>query len=278
MPRSKELSERLRNTVVDTYKGGSGYKKISEQLGFHISTVRKIISKWKECKSTKNLPRMGRPPKISNRTGRKLVQEATKNPRVTSRDLQEQLAESGMHVHTLTICRHLNEDGLSARVPRKSLYWPKSTRKHVYALPKSMLIILMDFGQIFCGLMRPKLSSMVTWEVGTFGAHQKQLSKKRIWYQQSNTEVGAFYYGVALHHQVQANCFILKASWIPRFTKKFWKKVLVHQWGSWEWDALTGCSNRTTTLNIQVHQQCHGWRKRNTSFWNGPAKALIWTQ
>lgn len=127
MPRSKELSERLRNTVVDTYKGGSGYKKISKQLGVHISTVRKIISKWKECKSTKNLPRMGRPPKISNRTGRKLVQEATKNPRLTSRELQEQLAESGIHVHTSTICRHLNEDGLSARVPRKK---PLLTKKH----------------------------------------------------------------------------------------------------------------------------------------------------
>lgn len=70
---------------------------------------------------------MGRPPKISNRTGRKLVQEATKNPRVTSRYLQEQLAESGIHVHTSTICRHLNEDGLSARVPRKK---PLLTKKH----------------------------------------------------------------------------------------------------------------------------------------------------
>lgn len=107
--------------------------------------------------------------------------------------------------------------------PERSLYWPKSTRKHVYALPKSMLISLMGFGQIFCGLMRPKLSSMVTWEVGTFRAHQKQLSKKRIWYQQSNTEVGAFYYGVSLHHQVQANCFTLKASCLPRnFGRKHW--------------------------------------------------------
>ena len=56
---------------------------------------------------------------ISLSTARKLVQEAVKNPKVTSRELQEQLVVSGVHVHTSSICRHLNEDGLFARMPGK---------------------------------------------------------------------------------------------------------------------------------------------------------------
>ena len=130
MPRKKELSGRLRKTIIDMYNDGLGYKKISSELGVHLSIVQKIISKWKDNRSTKTLPRTGRPPKISLSTARKLVQEGVKNPRVTSRELQEQLAVSGVHVHTSTICRNLNEDDLFARMPRKK---PLLTKKHIEA-------------------------------------------------------------------------------------------------------------------------------------------------
>lgn len=127
MPRTKELSERLKKTIVDHYKAGSGYKKIAKELSIHISTARKVIAKWKVLKTTSNVPRSGRPRKISEKTARILVREAKRNPRVTSRQLQVELAESGVHVHTSTISRHLTTAGLSARTPRKK---PLLTRKH----------------------------------------------------------------------------------------------------------------------------------------------------
>ena len=129
MPRTKELSERLRNTIIDTYNAGSGYKEISKVLRVHISTVRKVKGKCKVWKTTASLPRTGRPPKISKSTARKLLQEASKNPRVTSRELQEHLAASDIHVHSSTICRHLNAEGVSARVPRKKPLLTKKTQR-----------------------------------------------------------------------------------------------------------------------------------------------------
>jgi hypothetical protein len=44
-----------------------------------------IIHKWKKFGATKNLPRAGRPAKLSNRGRRALVREGTKNPMVTDR-------------------------------------------------------------------------------------------------------------------------------------------------------------------------------------------------
>ena len=55
------------------------------------------------------------------------MREAQRNPRVTSRQLQEELAVLGIHVHISTISRHLTTAGLAARIPRKK---PLLTRKH----------------------------------------------------------------------------------------------------------------------------------------------------
>ena len=80
---------------------------------------KKLYQKGKTIDPQKHYQELADLQKISLSTARKLVQEAVKNPKVTSRELQEQLAVSGVHIHTWTICRHLNEDGIFARMPRK---------------------------------------------------------------------------------------------------------------------------------------------------------------
>lgn len=96
MPRSKELSEDLRSKIITAHKSGEGYQKISKRLDVNVSAVRQIVYKWRAFKTT-SLPRSGRPRKISNRTARKLVLEASKNPRVTSKKLQSNLTKADIH-------------------------------------------------------------------------------------------------------------------------------------------------------------------------------------
>lgn len=55
-----------------------------------------------------NLPRSGRPTKISPRTQRKIIQEVAKNPAITSKELQASLALAKVKVHDSTIRRRLD--------------------------------------------------------------------------------------------------------------------------------------------------------------------------
>ena len=61
-------------------------KKISETLNIPQTTIKSIIKKWKEYGTTTNLPREGRPPKLTDQPRRALIREATKRPKKTLKD------------------------------------------------------------------------------------------------------------------------------------------------------------------------------------------------
>ena len=86
--KTKELTRQVRDKVVEKFKAGLGYKKISQALNISRSTVQSIIQKWKKYGTTANLPRHGRPPKLTVRARRALVREAAKRPMVTLEELQ----------------------------------------------------------------------------------------------------------------------------------------------------------------------------------------------
>ena len=130
MPRSKELSEKLRRKIIIAHKSEEGYKKITQQFDVNVSTVRQIVYKWRYFKTTTTLLQSGRPRKISSRTARQLVVEVSKNPRVTSRELQSSLARDDIHVHRSTIQRTPNQVGLHDWVARKK---PLLKTKHCEA-------------------------------------------------------------------------------------------------------------------------------------------------
>ncbi|KAK1789410.1 hypothetical protein P4O66_015339 [Electrophorus voltai] len=56
------------------------------------TTVRAIIHKWRKHGTVVNLPRSGRPTKITPRAQQRLIQEVTKDPTTTSKELQASLA------------------------------------------------------------------------------------------------------------------------------------------------------------------------------------------
>ena len=129
MLRSKEIQEQMRNKIVDMYQSGKGYKAISKALGLQQTTVRAIIHKWRKLGTVVNLPRSGRPTKITPRAQRRLIQEVIEEPRTTSKELQASLASIKVSVHDSTIRKRLGKNGIHGRVPRqKPLLTKKNTK------------------------------------------------------------------------------------------------------------------------------------------------------
>ena len=83
------------------------------------STVQSIIRKWKEYGTTANLPRYGRPPKLTDWARRALIREAAKRPIVTLEELQRFTAQVGESVLRTTISRALHKSALYGRVARR---------------------------------------------------------------------------------------------------------------------------------------------------------------
>ncbi len=161
MPRSKEIQEQMRNKIVDMYQSGKGYKAISKAFGLQRTTVRAIIHKWRKLGTVVNLPRRGRPTKITPRAQRRLIQEVTKEPRTTSKELQASLASIKFSVHDSTIRKRLGKNGIHERDPRqKALLTKNNIKTRLTFAKKNILIIPKTFGQIFCGLMRQKLNCL----------------------------------------------------------------------------------------------------------------------
>uniref|UniRef100_A0A8C7MH88 SEC24 homolog D, COPII coat complex component n=1 Tax=Oncorhynchus kisutch TaxID=8019 RepID=A0A8C7MH88_ONCKI len=117
--KNKEHTRQVRDTVVKKFKAGFGYKKISQALNIPKSTVQAIILKWKEYQTTANLPRPGRPSKLSAHTRRRLIRDVAKRPMITLDELQRSTAEVGDSVHRTTISRILHKSGLYGRVARR---------------------------------------------------------------------------------------------------------------------------------------------------------------
>ncbi|KAK3559328.1 hypothetical protein QTP86_012756, partial [Hemibagrus guttatus] len=123
-------SLQLEVTNLPIYQSGKGYKAISKALGLPRTTVRAIIYKWRKHGTVENLPRSGRPTKITPRVQRQLIQEVTKDPTTTSKELQASLASVKVSVHDSTIRKRLGKNGLHGRVPRQK---PLLSKKNIKA-------------------------------------------------------------------------------------------------------------------------------------------------
>ena len=104
---------------MEKYRSGLGYKTISETLNIPQSTIKSIITNFKEYGTTTNLPREGRPPKLTDQARRALTREATKRPNITLKELQSSTAEIRVSVHKTTLSHTLRRAGLYGRVARK---------------------------------------------------------------------------------------------------------------------------------------------------------------
>uniref|UniRef100_A0AAQ4QMX9 Transposase Tc1-like domain-containing protein n=1 Tax=Gasterosteus aculeatus aculeatus TaxID=481459 RepID=A0AAQ4QMX9_GASAC len=95
-----------------------------------MSTVASIIWKWKTFGTTRTLPKVGCPAKLSNRGRRALVREVTRNPMVTLTKLQRCFMKRGEPSRRTTISAALHKSGLFVRVARRK---PLLSKKHMTA-------------------------------------------------------------------------------------------------------------------------------------------------
>uniref|UniRef100_A0A8C4N7K6 Transposase n=1 Tax=Eptatretus burgeri TaxID=7764 RepID=A0A8C4N7K6_EPTBU len=119
MPRSKEISEDLRKRGVDAHRSGKGDKTISKDAGLHQSTVMQRVHKWRKLHTIVTPSRSGHPMKITPRGRGTIIQEVTKNPRVTFKDLQASHVLANVSVRESTIRKTLSKNGVHRRIPRR---------------------------------------------------------------------------------------------------------------------------------------------------------------
>lgn len=96
-------------------QSGKGYKAISKALGLNRNMVSAVIHKWRKLGTVVNLPRSGRPTKM---TPSELIQEIIEEPKTTSKELQASLASVKVSVHDSKIRKRLGKNSIHGRVPR----------------------------------------------------------------------------------------------------------------------------------------------------------------
>ena len=120
--------------------------------------------------------------KITPRAQRQLIQQVTKDPTTTSKELQASLASVKVSVHNSTIRNRLGKNGLHGK--DENHHRAKRTWRLVSVLPENMLMIPKTFGKILCGLMRQKLNFLEGVCPIPSGIEVTQHFRKRTSYQQ----------------------------------------------------------------------------------------------
>ncbi|KAK3545559.1 hypothetical protein QTP70_008111 [Hemibagrus guttatus] len=111
-----------------------------------VMTERAHRESGEEEDTTENPdPLSGRPTKITPRVQRQLIQEVTKDPTTTSKELQASLASVKVSVHDSTIRKRLGKNGLHGRVPRRKLLLSKKNIKARLSFARKHLDDPQDF-------------------------------------------------------------------------------------------------------------------------------------
>lgn len=127
MAKTREWSKKVREEIIALHKQGKRYKAIAKALHVHKDTVGSIVRKFKVEGTVATLPGRGRKRKVSAAATRVLRRQVARNPRLTAKDLQQDLAAAGTEVSVSTVRRILNAEGFHARSPRRT---PLLTQRH----------------------------------------------------------------------------------------------------------------------------------------------------
>nr|XP_054749652.1 uncharacterized protein LOC129255120 [Lytechinus pictus] len=119
MGKSKQYTEDLRQRVVELHKSGSSLGVISKTLIMPHASVQTIIRKHKTLGTVQNLPRSGRKRKLNRTAEGRLVRTDQLNPRMTKKEICQDLEASGSKLSPSTIKRVLHDHGLRGCRTRK---------------------------------------------------------------------------------------------------------------------------------------------------------------
>ena len=125
MPKGKGLSPMKRAKIVSMFNDAKLPKKeIARRLGLDSKAVRNALKKFDEgggsSASLRDAPRSRRPPKLDDRSTRRLVRLVEQNRKKSARLLRDELSvDGGPKVSVSTIKLALKKAGLPARVAVK---------------------------------------------------------------------------------------------------------------------------------------------------------------
>ena len=128
MGKWKEISQDLRNKIVDLHKSGSSLGAISKCLKVPRSSVQTLVHKYKLHGTTQPSYRSGRRRVLSPRDERALVRK------VQIKDLVKMLEETGAKVSISTVKRVLHRHNLKGRSASKKPLLQNRQKKPDYGL------------------------------------------------------------------------------------------------------------------------------------------------
>lgn len=112
----KELSEFQRGEIIGAWKCDFSERKISEILNYPKSTVHDVITMYKNGLETAP-SRSGRPPIITERDGRHLMNNLNKNRKTNIQELCEEFVTStSTNVSEITLRRYLHKNNIYGRI------------------------------------------------------------------------------------------------------------------------------------------------------------------
>ncbi|MEN2495658.1 MAG: hypothetical protein MHMPM18_005240 [Marteilia pararefringens] len=144
MPTRRNLMLAERSKIVEMKNSGKTFEKLqviiiskfftflyheSDHLQVSIGCCHLTIQKYQEYGIFDDLPKKGRPKKITDRARRSIIRTITSNPFATSNEIKSSLPEN-VDVSTQTIRRELVNDGYRAYKAKKK---PLLTSKHIQA-------------------------------------------------------------------------------------------------------------------------------------------------
>ncbi|CAI9600635.1 unnamed protein product [Staurois parvus] len=110
--RSQELSESKRGPVIGCHMCNKSIRDISWLLNIPRSTVRGIITKWKQLGTTATQPPSGRPRKITERGQCMLKCTVHRSHQLSAESIAKDLQTScGLQISTTTVCTDLHGMG-----------------------------------------------------------------------------------------------------------------------------------------------------------------------
>lgn len=117
-----ELSPDSKQIIVRMHKQGYTHQSIADAVGKSRSTITKFIKRNFERGNLENLPRTGRPRKLTFRTAQTLNIMVKQNRRLSLSDITSSLNERvPVALSKRTIQRHLHKMGYKKRTVRKKL-------------------------------------------------------------------------------------------------------------------------------------------------------------
>jgi transposase len=139
----KELSAFQREEIIGAWKYDFSERKISEVLGYPKSTVHDVIVVYRDHGYETLPPRSGRPPILTERDGRHLMQILNKNRRTNINELHDNfISSTSINISKITLRRFLHKHKIYSQIEAKKpfvnaankmkrLFWAKNKKDWV---------------------------------------------------------------------------------------------------------------------------------------------------